>query len=374
MPAGTVIHHIIAGRTTSGSTDIFSLTSMKSDSVEAADNQHHFLLSSWSSEQGVLRWQLSLGSKKLSVTDLVYDSSRYLITALSGNSIDTATIRGHLHSHWNPTVSNDAQIATYAKNGKQLIISQLILQTKNVPKDVSADPLLSSRIAIGCFIDSSYSSIYSSNPLSLIPLGSNESENVLPKCGNTAILSAVLPSKLTVRSSTATTNIQNVEIKIFSALPDVLVSTLRAVISSDDEVPYTVNDVIFGIASTGTANKQPKISILTLSSNTVTTIDFPSEISDDKVEKAVSVAYGSAFLIMSESAQFFPSFVHCSSASSCASYYITNTNTAKNGKNGKNDFKMNLLNSCTGVDSILGVERNPFGGTIAKAISCAIFV
>ena len=112
----------------------------------------------------------------------------------------------------------------------------MLLQTKNVPKDISADPLLSSRIAIGCFIDSSYSSIYSSNPLSLIPLGSNESENVLPKCGNTAILSAVLPSKLTVRSSTATTNIQNVEIKIFSALPDVLVSTLRAVISSDDEV------------------------------------------------------------------------------------------------------------------------------------------
>ena len=196
LPVGTLVHHIIAGKVPSGRTDIFSLTSIKQESEDISNDEYQFLLSAWSSEQGTLRWQLSLGSKRPSLTDLAYDSSRYLITSLSGNSIDTATVRGYLHSHWNPSLSADAHILSNIKNGKQLLISQLILQVKSASKEPSnpVDSTLPSRIAVGCFVDASAGNIFSSNPSSLINYSPNESESIFPKCGETAILSVILPT------------------------------------------------------------------------------------------------------------------------------------------------------------------------------------
>ena len=41
-------------------------------------------------------------------------------------------------------------------------------------------------------------------------------------------------------------------------------------------------------------------------------------------------------------------------------------------KNSKPELKLNYLGSCTGVDSILGVERYPEGASIGMSLSCAV--
>ena len=331
-----------------------------------------------------MRWQLSLGSKKLSLTDLVYDSTRYLITSLSGNSIDTATVRGYLHSHWNPSLSSDAQIASNTKNGKQLIISQLILQVKRVPKETSnlIDPFSPSRIAVGCFIDSSVENTLSGNPSSLISSSSKESENVLLKCGETAILSVVLPAKLVVHSDIPLSDkLPDISLKLFTALSDISVNALRVAISSDDSSNYSINDIIFGISSPLIdKQQQPKISVLNLSDNKVTTLELPSDAAINSEinsnETDISSSYIASLLLKSELNEFHPVIVYCNNALSCTSYYIThtvsNSKNVKNTKSSKSDLKINLLDSCTGVDSILGVERYPEGSSIGMSISCAI--
>ena len=374
LPVGTLVHHIIAGKVPSGRTDIFSLTSIKQESDDINNDEHQFLLSAWSSEQGTLRWQLSLGSKKLSLTDLVYDSSRYLITSLSGNSIDTATVRGYLHSHWNPLLSTDAHIISNIKNGKQLVISQLILQVKSASNGPSnpIDPALPSRVAVGCFVDSSVSNIFSSNPSSLINFSPNESESIYPKCGETAILSVILPTKLVVHSDIPLSEkLPNIILKVYNSLPDISVNALRVVTSSEDASSSTAMDIIFGITSSSSNKQQPKVFALTLSNNKVTSMELPVdahniEINDNENRRSSSSYVASLLMTSSEKGVFYPAFVYCLNAESCRSYYMKIT------KNSKPDLKINLFGSCTGVDSILGIERYPEGSSIGMSLSCAV--
>ena len=52
---------------------------------------------------------------------------------------------------------------------------------------------------------------------------------------------------------------------------------------------------------------------------------------------------------------------------SCKSFYISNS---RNVKNTKNEMKINTLQECTGVDTVLSIEKHPSGGSIAASISC----
>ena len=115
----------------------------------------------WSADRGTLQWQVPLGSSAnkdidSGYTDLVYDASRFLITALSGNmplyqhthwqailitfnppvllgnAIDVYTTRGLPVMHWSPATSTDnTVIATQSNKKKRLVLSQLV-----VPLDV----------------------------------------------------------------------------------------------------------------------------------------------------------------------------------------------------------------------------------------------
>jgi hypothetical protein len=316
------------------------------------------LLSSWSAEVGTLRWQLSLGSKQLGLTDLVYDSSRYLITCLSGNSIDAATVRGYLIWHWNPSTSDNTQLLSNSGNGAELIITQLMYQ-RSVQK-IAEDSISPSRIAVGCFVDSAAqkSNYYSSSPSSLISFDDGKSGGALFKCGNTAVLSVVLPTKLVARSA-ASNAVPNFILKVFQPLPDVSVGSLRAVMSTDDDTPYSAADMFFGISAS--QSNKPRVFSLNLNSNAATAYEVPTA--------HVSMpTFGASFLISSkgESDEFVPAVVFCFELS-CSSFYLSN-----NDQRNKSEYQLTALSECVGLGSTLGIERLPSGGSIAEAVSCTV--
>lgn len=346
----------MSGKAPSGSTDIFSLTSIKVDSADSLNNEYQFLLSSWSAEVGTLRWQLSLGSKQLGLTDLVYDSSRYLITCLSGNSIDAATVRGHLIWHWDPSTSDNSQLASNSGNGKDLIITQLMYQRSN--QKVAGDSISPTRIAVGCFVDSAAqkSNYYSSSPSSLIYFSHEKSGSALSKCGNTVVLSVVLPSKL-VAQSAASIALPNFILKVFQPLPEVYVGSLRAVMSTVDNTPYSANDMLFGISAS--QNNKPRVFSLNLNSNAATAYDLPTA----QVTMPIS---GASFSISSTGDEFIPTVVFCFELS-CSSFYLTTTD-----QKNKVEYQLTAFSECDGPGSTLGIERLSSGGSTAKAISCAV--
>jgi hypothetical protein len=356
LPPGTSIHNIISGEAPSGSTDIFSLTSIKVDSADPLSNEYQFLLSSWSAEVGTLRWQLSLGSKLLGLTDLVYDRSRYLITCLSGNSIDAATVRGHLIWHWSPSTSDNAQLLSNSGNGKELIITQLIYQ-RSIQK-IAEVPISPTRIAIGCFVDSAAqkSDYYSSSPSSLISFDEEKSGAALLKCGNTAVLSVVLPTKL-VAQSAASNAVPNFILKVFQPLPDVSVGSLRAVISTDDDAPYSAADMLFGVSASH--NNKARVFTLNLNSNAATSYEVPTA-------HAKMPTTGASFLISTRGDEFVPAVVFCSELS-CSSFYLTN-----NDQRNKSEYQLTALSECVGSGSTLGIERLPSGGSIAETVTCTV--
>lgn len=356
LPPGTSIHNIISGKAPSGSTDIFSLTSIKVDSADPLSNEYQFLLSSWSAEVGTLRWQLSLGSKQLGLTDLVYDSSRYLITCLSGNSIDAATVRGHLIWHWSPSTSDDAQLLSNSGHGKELIITQLMYQ-KSIQK-IAEDSISPSRIAVGCFVDSAAqeSNYYSSSPSSLISFDQKKSGSALSKCGNTVVVSVVLPTKL-VAQSAATNQLPNFILKVFQPLPEVSVGSLRAVMSTDDSTPYSANDMLFGFSAS--QGNKPRAFSLNLNSNAATAYEVPTA-------HVTMPTSGASFLISTKGDELIPTVVFCFELS-CSSFYLTN-----NDQKNKSVYQLAALSECVGSGSTLGIERLPSGGSIAEALTCAV--
>jgi hypothetical protein len=358
LPPKTVVHHIISGRLPSSSTDIFSLTSVISES-EATES--HYLLSAWSSEQGALKWQVSLGSKKSSITDLVYDSTRYLITALSGNAIDVATVRGFLLWHWTPLLSEDASISSNSRGGKQLFISQLVVPVKE--STMSGD--VPSRIAVGCFADITPSgrndiSLYAnSNPSSLYL---SQSEAKISKCGNTAILSVALPSKLTIQSTAPLSErLPHVTAKIFSAMTDVPVSSLRGAVEMDGNKQYSAKDILFGL----TSSSKPKVSVLNLVSNSLTSFDVPvTSVSTTNTD----IPSGAGLLMATDSGELLPTVVYCTNAASCESFYVS----SKIGTVSKSSMKLNPLSTCGSAgDAILGIQRHASYGSAAMSVSCA---
>jgi hypothetical protein len=370
LPAGTSVHQLISGQVPSGTTDVYSLTS--SVSIGNDNDQSYYLLSAYSSEVGSLRWQISLGSKKSGLTDLVYDSSRYLITALSGNAIDVATVRGFLLWHWTPSLSEDAKILSNSKNGKQLFISQLTLP---LPLALSGrsdgDSAIPSNIAVGCFAipqqsrKDSYSVYATSNPSSLFPL---PAESSIPKCGNTAILSVILPSKLTVRSSTPLSErLPQVTAKIFAAMPDISVDSLRATIAMDGGASYTTTDLLFGLSN----SIKPKVSVLNLLSNSPISIDVP--LSSDLTTPAIQSPSGANLIMITENGKIVPTIVYCTNTVSCQSFYLSSSKGSNVAKSG---LKINSMSTCTtkssGDDAVLGIERHSSYGSVATAISCAI--
>ena len=349
LPAGTFVHNIISGRTPSGSTDIFTLTSVKSASNNLNSSRRQFLLSSWSSELGHLKWQLSLGTKQLGLTDLVYDSSRYLVTSLSGNTIDAATVRGHLIWNWNPNVNQSTLSEPASKD--ELTITQLILQVKAPTSNTEPTP---TRIAIGCYKSKNEVEVlHSSSPASQIYFASQGQQGAAARCGQAAVVSVILPSKLVAQSGNAL--VPNFSIKLFESLPDVSVTSLRAAISSDDSVAYSSSDIIFGI-STSTKSK-PTVSSLNLFSNAVTSHEIPAS--------AVSTAISGASLVMLNAQdELIPTVVFCNEVS-CSTFFLS----ASDSQPSKSD--LNMLSECAGAGSILGVERASSGGSIARSISCA---
>lgn len=349
LPAGTFVHNIISGRTPSGSTDIFTLTSVKSASNNLKSGRRQFLLSSWSSEVGHLKWQLSLGTKQLGLTDLVYDSSRYLVTSLSGNTIDAATVRGHLIWNWNPNVNQSTLSQPAYKD--ELTITQLILQVKTPTNNTEPTP---TRIAIGCYTSTNEIEVlHSSSPASQIYFVPHGQQGAAARCGQAAVVSVILPSKLVAQSGNAV--VPNFFIKIFESLPDVSVASLRAAVSSDDNVAYSASDIFFGI-STSTKNK-PTLSSLNLFSNAVTSHDIPAS--------AVTTAISGASLIMLNAQdELIPTVVFCNEVS-CSTFFLS----ASESQPSKSD--LNILSECAGAGSILGIERAASGGSIARSISCA---
>mmetsp|Transcript_16375 Transcript_16375/g.15694 ORF Transcript_16375/g.15694 Transcript_16375/m.15694 type:complete len:1227 (-) Transcript_16375:96-3776(-) len=368
LAAGTSVHQLISGQVPSGTTDVYSLTS----SVSIGNDQSHYLLSAYSSEEGSLRWQISLGSKKSGLTDLVYDSSRYLITALSGNAIDVATVRGFLLWHWTPSLSEDTKILSNSKNGKQLFISQLTLP---LPIALSGrrdtDSAIPSNIAVGCFAILQHSgkdssSVYATtNPSSLLP---HPAESSIPKCGNTAILSVILPSKLTVRSSAPLSErLPQVTAKIFAAMPDISVDSLRATIAMDGGAAYTATDLLFGLSN----SIKPKVSVLNLLSNSPISIDVP--LSSDLTTPAIQSPSGANLIMVNENGKIVPTIVYCINTISCQSFYLSSSKGSSVAKSG---LKINSMSTCTtkssGGDAVLGIERHSSYGSVATAISCAI--
>ena len=121
LPPTTVIHQLIIGKIPSGTYDVFTISSIGSASLDnqqpsplfmlsgkansfsflhlptclSLTSPHHhmslgFPLTAWSADRGTLQWQVPLGSSTnkdtdSGYTDLVYDASRFLVTALSGN-------------------------------------------------------------------------------------------------------------------------------------------------------------------------------------------------------------------------------------------------------------------------------------------------
>lgn len=347
---------------------MYSLTSVVS--IGNDDDQSHYLLSAYSSEEGSLKWQISLGSKKSGLTDLVYDSSRYLITALSGNAIDVATVRGFLLWHWTPSLSEDAKILSNSKNGKQLFISQLTLPLPVALSGRSdADSDTPSRIAVGCFAfatSQKFGTNAISNPSSLFPI---PSESSTPKCGNIAVLSVILPSKLTVRSSAPLSErLPQVTVKIFVAMPDISVNSLRAAIAMDGGASYTATDMLFGLSN----SIKPKVSVLNLLGNSLTSIDVPLSI--DLMSTAIQSPSGANLIMVAESGKIVPTIVYCTNSASCQSFYLSSSkgsNTAKSG------LKINSLSTCSvnggdNADALLGIDRHSSYGSVATAISCAI--
>lgn len=345
------MHNIISGITPSGSTDIFSLTSVKLASNNLKNGRRQFLLSSWSSELGHLKWQVSLGIKKLGLTDLVYDSSRYLVTALSGNSIDAVTVRGHLIWNWNAN-ENQSNMSEPADK-KELTITQLILQVTTPTSNIESTP---TRVAVGCYTSKTATegSSYSS-PASQIYFTSDGQQDTDARCGQAVVISVILPSKLVVQSGQV--EVPNFSIKTFEFLPEVSAKSLRASVSSDDSQAYSSSDIIFGI-STGT-KKKPTAFFLNLSSNTVTSHEIPAA--------AVSTATsGASLLLLSAQNESIPTIIFCDKVS-CSTFFLS----ASESQSNKSEYRLSLLSECVGAGSVMGIERVPSGGSIARSISCA---
>lgn len=351
LPAGSFVHNIISGITPSGSTDIFSLTSVKPASNNLKNSRRQFLLSSWSSELGHLKWQVSLGTKKLGLTDLVYDSSRYLVTALSGNSVDAVTVRGHLIWNWN--ANENQSNAPEPVDKKELTITQLILQVTTPTSNIESTP---TRVAVGCYTSKTMieASTYSS-PATQIYFTSGGQQDADVRCGQAAVVSVILPSKLVVQSGQL--EVPNFSIKTFESLPEVSAISLRASISSDDSQAYSSSDIIFGISTS--TRKKPTAFFLNLSSNTVTSHEIPVSI----VSTPVS---GASLVLLSAQNELIPTIIFCDKMS-CSTFFLS----ASENQSNKSEYTLSLLSECVGAGSIVGIERAPSGGSIARSISCA---
>ena len=266
-----------------------------------------------------------------------------------------ATVRGYLLWHWNPALSDDSQLVGNTKNGKQLVLTQLLPRVENFQSNT--DNQSRTRIAVGCFSDiateeSEQDARRYSSPSSYIsfPSGNSENSESEAKCGNTAVISVILPTKLKV-SAVGGEVAPTINVKIFRPLSDVSVSSLRATMSTYENAPYAQSDIIFGTSVS--TDRKPKVFVLSLFNESVYSEEIPSA--------AVSIpTRGASYLIASENHGFTPVLVFCDSLA-CSSFYITD----------KSEDRVGLLSECVGVRSILGFERIPFGGSLGAAISCA---
>ena len=362
LPPTTVVHQLVKGKIPSGAMNLFTVTS--TPVADDALKSSLYVLSAWDAGRGVLQWEVPLGTKANGYTDVAYDASRFLVTALTGNAIDVYTARGLKVLHWAPSQSSDPQIAAHTKAGKKLVLAQLVVPMFVAPDAADGAPSMgggddeASHIAVGCFSSSALGTKHSSpvayyHPEALAAAGAT--------CGATVVLSAVLPSKAAAKTAKPLSGGEvTVTAKIFAAMPDVSPDALRAALASRGAKAYAANDVLFGYAVT---NGKHKLAVLNLASNAVTTMDLPAV----GVKAATLVA-------ASKDRDVLPVVVQCTGrvtgakdGPACDAHLVVATNAdAKSG-----GYALQPLLSCSGYGAAMGVEHHFLFGSVVAVFSCA---